>query len=159
MEIVFLGTSSGVPTKTRNVSATVVKRQDKKAWFLVDCGEGTQHQILHTKLALNHLSAIFITHVHGDHCFGLPGLLASASMSGRTEPITVIAPTEIKSFILSSQKVSDTFLTFELTKFQKSHCHTECLRMPINSLSNSLKVLWILINWFNRTFQQVQSGV
>lgn len=114
MEIVFLGTSSGTPTKARNVSATVVKKRGKKAWVLVDCGEGTQHQILHTKLVLNHLSAIFITHVHGDHCFGLPGLLASASMSGRTEPMTVIAPAAINDFILNSQKISDTYLTFKL---------------------------------------------
>ena len=114
MEIVFLGTSSGTPTKSRNVSAIALKKQENKSWVLVDCGEGTQHQILHTNLALKHLSAILITHVHGDHCYGLPGLLASASMSGRTQSLTVIAPADIHEFILHSQNISQTFLTFDV---------------------------------------------
>ena len=80
MELLFLGTSSGVPTKTRNVSGLAVIPDGGRRWFLVDCGEGTQHQILSTDLSINHLKAIFITHVHGDHCFGLPGLLARRQM-------------------------------------------------------------------------------
>lgn len=114
MEIIFLGTSSGTPTKTRNVSGIVIKKSDTKAWCLVDCGEATQHQILKTKLALNHLDAIMITHVHGDHCFGLPGLLASAAMAGRTQPITIIAPAAIKQLIDTAQVISDTFLPYEI---------------------------------------------
>ena len=85
MELTFLGTSSGTPTRTRNVSAMAIKRANSKDWYLVDCGEGTQHQVLRTSLSLQRLRAIFITHVHGDHCYGLPGLLASAAMAGRTE--------------------------------------------------------------------------
>ena len=92
LELVFLGTSSGVPTKERNVSAVALKLPEPKSWVLVDCGEGTQHQILHTRLSLQTLKAIFITHIHGDHCYGLPGLIASAGMSGRTEPLYIIAP-------------------------------------------------------------------
>lgn len=114
MEMIFLGTSSGIPTKNRNVSATVVKRQDNKRWYLVDCGEGTQHQILHTKLSLVHLSAILITHVHGDHCFGLPGLLASAAMAGRKKPLLIVAPQPIKAWLASCQAVSETYLPYEL---------------------------------------------
>jgi len=83
MELIFLGTSSGTPTKSRNVSALAIKMINTKAWCLVDCGEGTQRQILNTRLSLNKLFAIFITHLYGDHCYGLPGLLASATMSGR----------------------------------------------------------------------------
>ena len=92
LELVFLGTSSGVPTKERNVSAVALKLPEPKSWVLVDCGEGTQHQILHTRLSLQTLKAIFITHIHGDHCYGLPGLIASAGMSGRTDPLFIIAP-------------------------------------------------------------------
>ena len=114
MEIIFLGTSSGTPTKQRNVSGIAVKTRSQKQWYLIDCGEGTQHQILHTTLALSQLSAILITHVHGDHCFGLPGLLASAALAGRKEPITIIAPLQIKELIATTQKLTDTFLTFEV---------------------------------------------
>ena len=114
MEIIFLGTSSGVPTKHRNVSAAVIKHRNHKSWCLVDCGEGTQHQLLHTKLSMKHLAAIMITHVHGDHCFGLPGLLASAAMSGRTEPLTLVAPLALKGWIEATQQMSETFLTFDL---------------------------------------------
>jgi len=60
MELIFLGTSSGTPTKQRNVSAVAIKKQNTKNWNLVDCGEGTQHQILKTNLSLNNLQAIFL---------------------------------------------------------------------------------------------------
>ncbi|WP_031324520.1 MBL fold metallo-hydrolase, partial [Pseudomonas taiwanensis] len=76
MDLLFLGTSAGVPTKARNVSGTAVIEASGSHWYLVDCGEGTQHRLLHTPLSIRDLRAIFITHVHGDHCFGLPGLLA-----------------------------------------------------------------------------------
>ncbi|MBV8635370.1 MAG: MBL fold metallo-hydrolase, partial [Burkholderiaceae bacterium] len=72
MELVFLGTSAGAPTKTRNVTGLAVRRAGSRSWCLIDCGEGTQHRILHTNLSLRTLAAICITHVHGDHCFGLP---------------------------------------------------------------------------------------
>ncbi len=114
MEIITLGTSSGTPTKFRNVSATAVKLTGKKSWVLIDCGEGTQHQLLHTPLALNHLSAIMITHVHGDHIFGLPGLLASASMAGRQAPITIVAPEPVADWLKSCQQVSETYLSYEI---------------------------------------------
>ena len=114
MDIIFLGTSSGTPTKARNVSAAAIKRHNQKRWCLVDCGEGTQHQLLHTKLSLNHLAAIMITHVHGDHCFGLPGLLASAAMAGRTAPLTLIAPAAIQPWLISCQEMSQTFWAFDI---------------------------------------------
>ncbi|WP_413519978.1 ribonuclease Z [Psychrobacter glacincola] len=109
LKLTFLGTSAGVPTKQRNVTALAIEclnpyssgknqQQNKKSrpWVLIDCGEGTQHQLLHTKLSLNQLQAICITHVHGDHCYGLPGLLASAAMSGHREPLTLIVPKAIE---------------------------------------------------------------
>ena len=114
MEVIFLGTSSGVPTKHRNVTAIAVKMLKSKSWYLVDCGEGTQHQILHTNLSLNNLQAIFITHVHGDHCYGLPGLLASAAMSGRTNSLTIIGPGNIREFIENTQKTTQMRLSFNI---------------------------------------------
>ena len=79
MNLLFLGTSSGVPTKCRNVSGIALRESKGKGWYLIDCGEGTQHQVLHTKLSFHSLKAILITHVHGDHCYGLPGILASVA--------------------------------------------------------------------------------
>jgi len=114
MELIFLGTSSGTPTKERNVSAVAIKKKNTKHWYLIDSGEGTQHQILKTKLSLLHLEAIFITHVHGDHCYGLPGLLASATMQGRKKPLSIIAPEGIKKFIDSVIDTTELRLSYEI---------------------------------------------
>jgi ribonuclease Z len=114
MELTFLGTSSGVPTKIRNVSGLALRKQASKHWYLVDCGEGTQHQLLKTNLSLKHLRAICITHVHGDHCYGLPGLLATTAMSGRTEPMTIIAPKGIRAFISAVIETTDIHLSYEI---------------------------------------------
>ncbi|MGE8390327.1 MAG: MBL fold metallo-hydrolase [Pseudomonas sp.] len=114
MDLLFLGTSAGVPTKARNVSATAVIEASGSQWYLVDCGEGTQHQLLRTPLSIRDLRGVFITHVHGDHCFGLPGLLASAGMSGRTQPLDLILPAALHDWLRLGLAASDTFLPFEL---------------------------------------------
>ena len=77
LEITWLGTSSGAPTFSRNVSATAVRTKDE-VW-LFDCGEATQHQMMRCGVKLSKISRIFITHMHGDHIFGLPGLLCAIS--------------------------------------------------------------------------------
>ena len=77
-------------------------------------GEATQHQLLCTPLSLHDLRGIFITHVHGDHCFGLPGLLASAGMSGRTEPLDMVLPAALHDWLRLGLAVSDSHLLFEL---------------------------------------------
>jgi ribonuclease Z len=110
----FLGTSSGVPTKERNVSGIALKLPETKSWILVDCGEGTQHQILNSPLSLLALKAIFITHVHGDHCYCLPGLLASAGMSGRTDSLLIVAPKEVEQMFLAVKDATDLHLPYEV---------------------------------------------
>ncbi len=114
MEILFLGTSSGTPTKTRNVSAIALRQQHSKYWYLVDCGEGTQHQLMRMGLSLNKLQIIFITHVHGDHCYGLPGLLASAAMAGRTEPLKIVAPAGVETFFSVLQEATQLRLSYDI---------------------------------------------
>jgi ribonuclease Z len=114
MELLFLGTSAGIPTLHRNVSALAVRRRASKSWVLIDCGEGTQHQLLRTSLSLATLSAVCITHVHGDHCYGLFGLLASAGMAKRTEPLLIIAPQGVEEMVRTVARCSDWYVSYEL---------------------------------------------
>jgi len=114
MELFFLGTSSGTPTRSRNLSALALKFHNSKHWHLFDCGEATQHQLLKTPLSLLKLKSICISHIHGDHCYGLLGLLASASMDGRKEELTIIAPSNIKLFVEASFKYTQVILSFPI---------------------------------------------
>ena len=97
MELIFLGTSAGVPTRSRNVTAILLdlKHPTRGGLWLFDCGEGTQHQLLHTSYHPGKVDKIFITHLHGDHLFGLPGLLCSRSMAGSMTEITWCALTRL----------------------------------------------------------------
>ncbi len=114
MEIVFLGTGAGMPAKHRNVSSIALKHLSDGSIWLFDCGEATQHQILHTSLKPRKINHIFISHLHGDHIFGLPGLLGSRSFLGGEEPLTVYGPKGIKEFIECSLAVSQTHLKYDL---------------------------------------------
>lgn len=121
MELLFLGTSSGTPTRSRNVSGLALREDAGKGWYLIDCGEGTQHQVLRTPLSLSALRAIFITHVHGDHCFGLPGLLASAALQGRKAPLEIIAPEGVESWLKATFAISHTYLPYPLVFHAVEH--------------------------------------
>ncbi|MEI5908203.1 ribonuclease Z [Bacillus spongiae] len=115
MELLFLGTGAGVPAKLRNVSAVALKLlQERGAVWLFDCGEATQHQILHTRLKPRRIEKIFITHLHGDHIYGLPGLLGSRSFQGGKEGVTVYGPKGLKEFITVTLSVSKTHLQYPL---------------------------------------------
>ena len=96
-EITVLGTSSATPTKDRNPSAQYV-RLDKHV-FLFDCGEGTQNQLLRNQLKLQKVRYVLISHLHGDHYFGLPGLITSMSLFNRTEPLVLIGPKPLQNFL------------------------------------------------------------
>jgi ribonuclease Z len=97
LRIVFLGTSSGTPTRERNVSAVAMIVDGTVLLF--DCGEGTQHQLLRAPVRSGAIEAIFITHVHGDHVYGVPGLLATLSMNGRTKPLTIAGPPGVREYL------------------------------------------------------------
>ncbi|WP_028399103.1 ribonuclease Z [Ectobacillus panaciterrae] len=113
MEFVFLGTGAGVPSKGRNVSAIALQLlEERGATWLFDCGEATQHQILYTPVRPRRIEKIFITHLHGDHIFGLPGLLGSRSFQGGETPLTVYGPKGIREFIEVTMAVSTTHLKY-----------------------------------------------
>jgi len=114
MELIFLGTSSGTPTRQRNMSGLALRLRGARSWVLVDCAEGTQHRILRTPLSVMSLRAVFITHMHGDHCYGLPGLLASAGLMGRSEPLTIVGPPPLRAMIECIMQASELNLPFAL---------------------------------------------
>lgn len=96
-DVIPLGTGSALPTRTRHLSGTAVRREG--SLFLFDCGEATQLQILRGGLGRSHLEAVFITHLHGDHLYGLPGLLTTLALLERTAPLSVIGPPGLDDFI------------------------------------------------------------
>lgn len=114
MTFTFLGTSAGTPTRSRNVSAIGLMLEKGSKWYLFDCGEGTQHQILRSDLSIGGLDKIFITHLHGDHSYGLMGLIASKSMNEVKTTLEIYAPKGIKKFIDSIMEVTNLHLCFEL---------------------------------------------
>ena len=114
MNITFLGTSSGIPTLTRNVSSLALKLSQKAEVWLFDCGEGTQHQLMKSNIKSSQIKKIFITHMHGDHIYGLPGFLATLGLSGNCKGIEIYGPSNLKNFTLSALKNSYCKLSFPL---------------------------------------------
>lgn len=115
MNMWFLGTGAGRPSKHRNVTAMALQLPEPcGSWWLFDAGEATQHQILRTPLKLNKLETVFITHLHGDHIYGLPGLLSSRSFDGGVTPVQLYGPIGLKSYIETVFAISTTELEYEL---------------------------------------------
>ena len=98
MKLYFLGTGSQKPSKTRNVTSIALILENNH-YILFDCGEGTQHQILRSDLNLSNLTSIIITHLHGDHIFGLPGLLCSLNEVLEGKDFTIYGPKGLFNFI------------------------------------------------------------
>lgn len=114
MKLTFLGTSGGKPTKDRNVSALGLEADQDSKWYLFDCGEGTQRQIMHSKLSTGKIEAIFITHLHGDHYYGLPGLLSTKKLDVALRPLSVYGPKGIRSYIECCLDISEEHLGYKL---------------------------------------------
>jgi ribonuclease Z len=114
VEITFLGTSSGVPTRARNVSGVVLKLPQRAELWLFDCGEGTQHQFLRCDLRSSQIRRIFVTHMHGDHIFGLMGLLASCGLAGNVSEIDIYGPPELGDYLKACRRYSHTHFAYPL---------------------------------------------
>ena len=115
MNVLFLGTGAGIPAKARNVTSIALQLlEERKAIWLFDCGEATQHQILHTPIKPRKIEKIFITHLHGDHIYGLPGLISSRSFQGGEDLLTIYGPKGLEEFVRTTLTVSQTHLTYPI---------------------------------------------
>jgi ribonuclease Z len=93
----ILGCGSAFPTTRHMATSQIVNLRDK--FYMIDCGEGTQVQMRHMRIKFNRFNHIFISHLHGDHCFGLPGLISTLGMLGRTNDLFIHAPKGIEDYL------------------------------------------------------------
>ena len=111
-ELLILGSSAASPTSERNPSAQLLNIAERH--FLIDCGEATQIQLRKFKAKFQSIDHIFISHLHGDHFFGLPGLLSTMHLLGRKQDITIYCPTELKKIIELINKFSETTFNYQV---------------------------------------------
>lgn len=113
LKLTILGNGAAVPTVYCNPSSQLLTFEGRQ--FLIDCGEGTQMQLIKYKIRYRNLNHIFISHLHGDHFYGLIGLISTFHLYGRIKPLTVFAPSDLEDLILYQLKVSKTTLKYKLT--------------------------------------------
>ncbi|WP_406827389.1 ribonuclease Z [Pedobacter sp. KACC 23697] len=114
-EVTILGSSSATPVFNRNPSAQLLNCNEK--YYLIDCGEGTQQQLAKYNLKAARIDYIFISHLHGDHYFGLIGLLSSLHLNGRIKPIQIFGPKPLLEILEIQFKYSDTVLRYPIEFF------------------------------------------
>ncbi|WP_131537175.1 ribonuclease Z [Pedobacter nototheniae] len=114
-EVTILGSSSATPVFNRNPSAQLLNCNEK--YYLIDCGEGTQHQLIRFNIKAARIDYIFITHLHGDHYLGLVGLLSSLHLNGRTKPMQIFGPAALLEILEIQFKYSDTTLRYPIEFF------------------------------------------
>lgn len=111
-KLTILGFNSAIPTVNSAPTAQLLEIQERH--FLIDCGEGTQVQLRKAKAKFSKINHIFISHLHGDHCFGLPGLVASFRLLGREKPLHIYGPKGIKEMLETIFKITETQKGFEV---------------------------------------------
>jgi ribonuclease Z len=109
-EVTILGSSSATPIYNRNPSAQVLNINERL--YLIDCGEGTQQQMLRFDIKISRIDHVFISHLHGDHYLGLVGMLSSLHLNGRIKPLKLFCPEPLKEIIELQLKYSDTTLKY-----------------------------------------------
>ena len=110
--LTILGYNSAIPTVNSSPTAQFLEMEER--CFLIDCGEGTQVQLRKAKARFSKINHIFISHLHGDHCFGLPGLIASFRLLGRETPLHIYAPKGIKEMLETIFRITETHRGFEV---------------------------------------------
>jgi ribonuclease Z len=136
MTLTILGCGAALPTKTRHPSAYILTVQDHV--FLIDCGEGTQSQLERYSIKRSKIRQIFISHLHGDHVFGLMGLLTSYSLFGRTEAITLFSPEGLEEMIRVQLRITQSHLSytlhFQVVDTEMSHLIFEDAKVTVHSI-------------------------
>ena len=112
MKITILGCYSATPRKDKHTSSQLIEINGKL--FLIDCGEGTQMQLRKTKIKFNRINHIFISHLHGDHFYGLIGLISTFRLTGRTKPLNIYGPKGIKEIITLQLKLANSWTNYPL---------------------------------------------
>ena len=113
MKLTILGSCSAYPTLDRFTTSQILQINGKS--FLIDCGEGTQIQLRNNnKIKFNSIEDILISHLHGDHFFGLPGLILTFNLLGREKPLNIYGPRGIKNIIISLLKIGNTWTNYKL---------------------------------------------
>ncbi|MCL6579025.1 MAG: ribonuclease Z [Candidatus Bathyarchaeota archaeon] len=108
--VVFLGTAGSVPTPKRSLPAVLIQRKGEQIMF--DCGEGVQRQMVKAKVGFHKKMKIFVTHMHGDHVLGLPGLLQTMALLDREKKLDIYGPPGIKRFLENIRETVQFVLTF-----------------------------------------------
>jgi ribonuclease Z len=122
--VTILGSSSALPTSERFPTAHLLNVNER--FFLIDCGEGTQMQLRKYRIRLGKIHHIFISHLHGDHVFGIFGLLSTFSLLGREEPLHVFGPAGLEEMVLTHLKFFQNDLGYELY-FHRIQCRRQAL--------------------------------
>jgi len=112
LKVVFLGTGGSVPTPKRSLPAIVIERKGEQIMF--DCGEGVQRQMIKAKTGFHRKMKVFISHMHGDHVLGLPGMLQTMALLNRERKIDIYGPLGIKNFLECVKETVQFVLTFEV---------------------------------------------
>lgn len=130
-DVTILGSSSATPIFNRNPTAQILNINERL--FLIDCGEGTQQQLLRYGIKSQRINQIFISHLHGDHYLGLVGLLSSLHLNGRTKPMSIFGPPELKEILDIQFKYSQTELRYPIN-FQATHTESSELIFENNDV-------------------------
>lgn len=125
MELIILGCHSATPRENHHTTSQLLLI--KKHFFLIDCGEGTQIQLRKAKINFSRINHIFISHLHGDHFYGLVGLISSLRLLGRKNSLSIFGPKGIKDLITSQLKASNSWTNYPLIFNELSSLNSEIL--------------------------------
>ena len=112
-DVIPLGVGSAIPTRDRHLAGTIVRREGRSVLF--DCGEGSQLQLVRGNLTRGRLDAICITHLHGDHLYGLPGLVTTLALLERDDPLTIVGPSGLEDVVRAMPGLQNDWLPFDLS--------------------------------------------